>query len=57
MTVILPKKTFLDKLLYFIFKEERQIIKTDNNLQDNPYKTITASKEPLISYLKRVLRK
>jgi hypothetical protein len=57
MTVSLPKKNLLDKILFLIFKEERASIYPSEFLKNKPYSNVKATKEPLGVYLKRVLMK
>lgn len=56
MTIKIPKVNILDKLLYKIFKLNRHLIIPKTIISRNPYITINAKKEGLISYLKRVIK-
>lgn len=57
MTIEIPKKSLFDKVLFLIFKEERQFLINENIKKKFPYSTSKALKEPLSHYLKRVLFK
>ena len=53
-TIHMPKKSFVDRLLFKIFKKHRKTIIPDVKIKNGIYSNIYAKKEGIISYLKRV---